>query len=224
MSIADWVPYVTPKGSISHCIGTIQDGSDTPKRFLNIEGEKKGHFYLLPNEEHAAGIRGQMSGCFRTLYRQEVFPLTSEIRIYCMMSQENLQRGASCYAAGLTGDRRIILYKYSRGLVSIPEVLCSLRLPGLYRQGVLGLMWSYNPRMVEGVFLRSFLSVKPEDPQQTFRLFDYLDRDNPLTETIGEGFGVSLTQSDKTRVIFRKTALHAVAFQSDSKEDEREQL
>ncbi len=215
MSLNNWVRYSCPSCDV--VVKTFRH-KETQRNVLDVQGYK-GQFYMLPQKEH--NIRGHTSGCFRILFTKTPdFPPTSEIRIYCMVSEENLvdNRG-SCYVAALNGNRQVSLYKYTKGINTDPEVLCSLRLPAEYRQGVFGLMWAYNPAVREGLFLRGLLSVDPKNSQNAYRLFDYVDTNDPLVISDGEGFGVSIPEQQSTQVYFERTSLHLLRY-IDPSEDE----
>ncbi len=216
MSIQNWI---TNSCATSDIVVKRMQHAESKRMALDMQGYE-GTTFLVPRRDH--NVRGRLSGCFRTLFtKTQDFPEQSEIRIYCMMSDESLRvPGSYCYAAGLSGNKRITLYKYTNSIAESPEILCSLRLPAEYKRGVFGLIWVYNPQIREGVFLRGLLSVDPQNPQNAFRLFDYVDTDNPLTQSDGEGFGLSIPLREYTHALFERTSLHAVQHHDPLEEEE----
>lgn len=210
MALNDWDRYLTPDCNM---VLIVKEGE--PYNCLDTRGDR-GDMYLLPRRDY--NLRGHSAGCFRVLFTKHIFPASSEVRIYTMLSQEDITREGSCYAVALDGNQQVILYKYLEGgLSSTPQVLCSLRLPGDYKKGVFGLMWVHDPAVREGVFFRGLLCLDPKNPQNAYRLFDYVDTDSPLVTTCGEGFGLSISQKNYTQVFFEKTALHQLHYK-DPKE------
>ena len=204
MSINDWVSH---KSLGSDITSEIILNEETNKKALNFQGTN-GEMYFLPKEQY--NIRGQLSGCFRLLYTKKTSPPLSEVRIYCMLSEEDVTTQGSCYVASINSNRQVFLRKYTQGLVGDSEVLACLRLPANYNRGVFGLMWTYDPVVRPGVFFRGLLSVKPDKPEDAYRLFDCLDTDNPLITSAGEGFGIYA--EGFTDALIERTALHKLQY------------
>ena len=210
MSLTDWVPYRSEESDMKFDVETNQD---TRKKVLSFRGTV-GEVYLIPEKKY--GIRGHLSGCFRTLYTKKLMKPLDEIRIYCMMSADDVRTTGSCYVASLNTNRQVYLRKYTQGLINSGETLVCLRLPANYKRGVFGLMWIYDPLVRSGVFFRGLLSVNPEKPEETYRLFDCVDTDNPLLSSEGEGFGVYSSQDESgiTEIHIERTALHKIQYGS----------
>lgn len=212
MSLNDWNTYSTV--SPQNLEVQIVPSRDNPERkCLNVIGVT-GELYLVPREQENTN-RGQISGCFRTVYLTDDLPGDSEIRIYCMLSQEDIRESGHVYVTCLQGTRRVSLLKYTEGLCSYPESLVSLRLPKIPPKAIFGLMWGQSDAF-EGVLFRGILGLDVTMPEKMVRLFDYLDTNEPLLDTVAEGFGVCINEPEFTSVCFEKTALHSIEFADPS--------
>ena len=206
MSLTDWVSH---ESGTSNLTSEIVFNEETHKKSLRFQGTL-GELYFLPKKEF--NIRGQLSGCFRFLYTKKMSSPLSEVRIYCMMSKEDIHQDGSCYVASLNANKQVFLRKYVNGLSGESTLLACLKLPANYNRGVFGLTWAYDPLVRPGVFFRGLLSVKPDKPEDAYRLFDCLDTDNPLTTSDGEGFGVCIPTDGSTDILIERTALHKLQY------------
>ncbi len=212
MSLSDWTVYTAPnENTILPTVSTAKQDKNVST--LNLRG-KNGHAYLLPQHQET----GYTSACLQVAFHKKVFSEFSEIRLYCMLSHKDIRNDGQGYVAALHGDKRVSLFKYTNGLYKSPHSLISLRLPAEYKQGMFGLLWAYEPTIRPGVFFQCFLNVTPNSPQSVFRLFEYLDKNDPLPLSEGEGFGMSNFQKKIAQASFTRITLRTLTF-TDPKEN-----
>ncbi len=224
MGLDDWGKYRSAFADIH----AVRIDGENGRKSLVLRGTK-GYMYFLPKKDSTTMTRGIISGCFRVIYEIKEFSSLSEMRIYCMMSKEDIRENGNCYSIALHEGRRISLYKNFNGLDHNHQILTSLKLPSAYKRGILSLVWSYVPEIRTGVFLRGFLSVDPRDPKKTYRLFDYIDEDNPFTVSEGEGFGMLIGNDDDdgidnkiNSIIIEGVSLHSLKYNDPEEDKEKE--
>lgn len=194
MSLTNWMTYTSTGGTLEPTV--VSGEQDTSQTRLCLSGTQ-GHCYL----REPAQMSGHLAASLRLTYSLDHFAAQAEMRVYCFLSQEDIREAGECYCIALCGDRSITLYQYHEGLSSVPEVLQKFRLPAVYHRGMLGVIWAHQPYF-PGVFFRGFYGLSPqsETPQQMFHLFDYFDKVDYLTTSVGEAIGVSLFKSEEVPV------------------------
>jgi len=208
MSLDDWVPLTT--GDLTFSVAPGASFTRPDQDCLLAEGTT-GTGYLVPKAEH--GMRGQVAGVMRTGFQKMFLAPDGEVRIYCMLSAEDIRTEGQCYAFAVNNAAEAFLLKYHDGLAQDPVVLQHVRLSFNPAIVYLGLLWVHDTGVFrDSTYLEGLMGTDVGNPGKQTKIFQYHDVRDPLLTSTAEGIGVRIADEALTQVMVDTTTLHRVKY------------